>query len=413
MGGCEKSLPNGNGRDDKKTSQGKAMKRIMVLGTTAILLGGCALPVPFQVASWAIDGISYLMTEKTIADHGISILAQKDCAVLRGLLGDGKFCRDYDDTAIMVADAEAGLSPVDEDEFIGLDGPEGDELAALTYSTDFDAAPVATDNGARTNARPIIDDGIQITAVLTYQPLVFEALFFEEGPPVFFEDGPQLPGYPLEIVVKVAPVQQAALAPRAPQADTIDVGEIADFSTAAGSAETLEVASIFTEPFVDEDPAVALPETKAQDWRAETIITPGITPGMTAKTEFEPGRELGDEPQAGLYFVIGSFREHKNARKLRSQYRILTPSVLAANLEQGIVFRVVVGPFVDTEAKRVHMAIFQAGISDSWAIRVKPGEWSMARVDPPAPSPVVAWKVPEKPETTVLEFIQQLAQLRF
>ena len=415
MGGCEKSLPNGNGRDDKKTSQGKArgkaMKRIMILGTTAVLLGGCALPVPFQVASWAIDGISYLMTEKTIADHGISILAQKDCAVLRGLLGDRKFCRDYDDTAIMVADAEAGLSPVDEDEFIGLDGPEGDELAALTYSTDFDAAPPATDSGALTNARPIIDDGIQITAVLTYQPLVFEALFFEEGPPVFFEDGPQLPGYPLEIVVNVAPIRQAALEPRAPQADTIDVGEIADFSTAAGSAETLEVASIFTEPFVDEDPAVALPETKAQDWRAETIITPGITPGMTAKTEIEPGRELGNEPQAGLYFVIGSFREHKNARKLRSQYRILTPSVLAANLEQGIVFRVVVGPFEQANAKRVHRSIYQAGITDSWAIRVRPGQWSMALIDAPAEAPIMAdLKTAPRP-LTAMDYVQLLAQL--
>ena len=409
------------------------MKRIMVLGTTAVILGGCALPVPIQVASWAIDGLSYLMTEKTIADHGISVLAQKDCAVLRGLLDDGQICRDYDDTGTMVADGDvAGFAPID------ADGPDGDELAALTDNADgvdFDAAPgtfaatstgpLATDDGAATNARPIIDDGVEIAATLTYQPLIFEALFFEEGPPVLFEDGPQMAGSPLEILVNEAPVAPVAPGSQAAQADTIDAGEIADFDTAAGVGETLEVASNFSESFVDEDAAAALPEsvpapapalaaTSPRDWQAETIITPGITPGIAAKTmktEIEPGRELGSEPEAGLYFVIGSFREHENARKLRSQYRILTPSVLAASLEQGIVFRVVVGPFEQANAKRVHRSIYRAGITDSWAIRVKPGQWSMAMVDAPAEAPIMAELKSEPRPLTAMDYMQLLAQL--
>ncbi len=52
------------------------------------------------------------------------------------------------------------------------------------------------------------------------------------------------------------------------------------------------------------------------------------------------------------------------------------------------MFRVVVGPFDQAEAKDFHQRIFKAGISDSWAIRVKPGEWSMAMVDPPAIAPI-------------------------
>ena len=129
------------------------MKRLLVLGTAAVILGGCALPVPVQIASWALDGLSYLMTEKTIADHGISVLVQKDCAVLRGLLDDRDFCHDYDDTAIMVA----GFMLIDD----GDDGADRDQLGAPTdnqATVDFDAA---------TNARPIIDDGVQLTAVLT------------------------------------------------------------------------------------------------------------------------------------------------------------------------------------------------------------------------------------------------------
>ena len=52
-----------------------------------LILSGCALPVPVRLASWAIDGISILMTKKSIADHGISVVADRDCAMWRSLTG--------------------------------------------------------------------------------------------------------------------------------------------------------------------------------------------------------------------------------------------------------------------------------------------------------------------------------------
>ncbi|MEQ8807204.1 MAG: hypothetical protein RIE16_15615 [Rhodospirillales bacterium] len=52
-------------------------KSVLVVGACA-LLGGCALPVPIQVASWAIDIISVVATEKSITDHGLSALTCKD-----------------------------------------------------------------------------------------------------------------------------------------------------------------------------------------------------------------------------------------------------------------------------------------------------------------------------------------------
>ena len=45
------------------------------------------------MASWIIDGISYLATEKSVTDHGVSLLAQKDCAMWRGIKGE-TFCRE-------------------------------------------------------------------------------------------------------------------------------------------------------------------------------------------------------------------------------------------------------------------------------------------------------------------------------
>jgi hypothetical protein len=68
-----------------------------------MLLSGCAVPLPFQIASWALDGISYIATEKSVTDHGISIVAQKDCALFRVVQGD-EICSVYDDSeAIAVA----------------------------------------------------------------------------------------------------------------------------------------------------------------------------------------------------------------------------------------------------------------------------------------------------------------------
>ena len=124
---------------------------------------------------------------------------------------------------------------------------------------------------------------------------------------------------------------------------------------------------------------------------------------------FEDGPQFAEYP---LEIVIGSFRQHENARKLRSQYRILTPSVLATSLEQGIVFRVVIGPFEQANVKRVHRSIFQAGIADSLAIRVRPGQWSVAMVDGLAEAPIMA-KQKTKPPLTTMDYVQLLAQLNY
>ena len=67
-------------------------KRILVLAC-ALLLGGCAVPVPLQIASWAVDGILYITTEKMLSDHGISVALQRDCAMLR-VVTEGDLCRD-------------------------------------------------------------------------------------------------------------------------------------------------------------------------------------------------------------------------------------------------------------------------------------------------------------------------------
>ena len=64
--------------------------RWLILAVAAISLSGCGLPPAVTYASYAVDVFSYLTTGKTVTDHGISMVLQKDCALLRAL--DGPIC---------------------------------------------------------------------------------------------------------------------------------------------------------------------------------------------------------------------------------------------------------------------------------------------------------------------------------
>lgn len=66
------------------------MMRWIFVAAVALSLSGCAIPPIISVASLAFDFASYGATGKTIADHGLSAVLQKDCALLRGL--DGQVC---------------------------------------------------------------------------------------------------------------------------------------------------------------------------------------------------------------------------------------------------------------------------------------------------------------------------------
>lgn len=91
----------------------KRLSRVVtVLCSVAIVgsvLSGCALPLPIQAASLAIDGVSYVMTNKSIMDHGISQASGRDCAMFR-IVTEGAACRDF--MPVSVANAEGDESVV-------------------------------------------------------------------------------------------------------------------------------------------------------------------------------------------------------------------------------------------------------------------------------------------------------------
>ncbi len=80
------------------------LRRLLII-VCPLFLGACALPLPLQFAAWAADGISYLMTAKSVSDHGLSAAVGQDCAVYRAVT-EGAICREDADSGPMLASSK-------------------------------------------------------------------------------------------------------------------------------------------------------------------------------------------------------------------------------------------------------------------------------------------------------------------
>lgn len=79
------------------------MKTLAAPILSVILLSGCAVPVAVSVATLVADGISYVTTEKSLADHGLSMMSGDDCAMYR-LITTGYVCHSNEPETLAIAD---------------------------------------------------------------------------------------------------------------------------------------------------------------------------------------------------------------------------------------------------------------------------------------------------------------------
>jgi len=118
-----------------------------------LLLQGCFLPLPVRVASWALDGISYVATQKSLTDHGLTLVAKRDCAVLRMLKGQS-VCMDEVEETIAIAAAGAATT-ADQDETAALASFEtaaGGAETAIPAIADVPARKVAAGRAKTTDS---------------------------------------------------------------------------------------------------------------------------------------------------------------------------------------------------------------------------------------------------------------------
>ena len=90
----------------------KVLRITGALGVVVALSGCLALPPAIQLASLAIDGISYMQTGKSISDHALSAVTNKDCAMLRALDNINNVCTEngVSDLDISVASGEGDIN---------------------------------------------------------------------------------------------------------------------------------------------------------------------------------------------------------------------------------------------------------------------------------------------------------------
>lgn len=88
------------------------MRNLGAATTVAVLsatLSACALPPAISIATFALDAGSYFVSGKTATDHGISLIADGDCAIIL-ILEQGTLCREEREYEL----AEAVLQPLPE-----------------------------------------------------------------------------------------------------------------------------------------------------------------------------------------------------------------------------------------------------------------------------------------------------------
>ncbi len=300
------------------------MYRIATLGLSVIALGGCALPVPLQIASWALDGISVLTTQKSVTDHGISMIAQQDCAVWRGVT-EGEMCRDLDDSDVLLAGTVAPPS-------------------ATTGLTETAPIAIASPVGDRA------DDDLS-----------------SPGPAADVRRVRAVPTHAL----------RAAWADKSTGASAEPKGVVNSHALRAAPVMPVTAIPVSTKPAVQK--LFVAPAQSGPLVRLSTL--PVRTQSARVATENPRQKHRSQKaPTKGIYFVIGSFRNPKNARRLVRRNKKLSPAVLNARLGGAVVYRVVVGPVPRGREKRLHRALARDGFPDTWAIRVNPSEWQFAMV---------------------------------
>lgn len=117
------------------------MKRIVLIGSTSLLLAGCipVIPLPISIVTSGLSGLSFLATGKSTTDHVISAAAEQDCALHRMAFGE-EMCRTYaahsyrprtEYSSRFPGDHDGGFQIADTPAEAGTDSPDATTTAEL------------------------------------------------------------------------------------------------------------------------------------------------------------------------------------------------------------------------------------------------------------------------------------------
>lgn len=134
------------------------MRRLAIV-LLPLCLSGCGLPPAISIASFALDGFSYLTSGKSVSDHALSVAAGQDCALLR-VVENTEVCRDFKDgeEPFLVTESQAWA---EEQNRLGYDDTSDDPIfgwqpADSSTRVAVDDSPVAEPGDPRDAQLPVV-----------------------------------------------------------------------------------------------------------------------------------------------------------------------------------------------------------------------------------------------------------------
>lgn len=308
----------------------------MATGGMALVLSGCGLPPAITAASWALDGVSFVATGKSVTDHAISEVSQRDCALFR-VVQEKEICRDFEagDTTLL-ASLEADVS---EDDDRPAAGPAG---------------AAAADGAARGFAfgpRPAPRAAVQVTQADTGPGDIRPAAWTVPADPVVVprEEAwleTALPGTVLAAAPQAATPAQALAPSHAVPAYAVPQ----ETAPKPARSDASEVASA----------AAPVSEAGFGRW-AEPVARPSGPRDAVRAADAGALARLGRTNAA----VVGSFADRGNAVALAANLADLDARVLQAEVDGRAFHRVVVDAPAETLRAR--------GFADAWTVHLCAG----------------------------------------
>jgi cell division protein FtsN len=352
----------------------KAMGRRFCVIACTMVLSGCALPVPFQIASWAIDGISLLATKKSLTDHGISMATQKDCALWRGIKGD-EICSTYGDSGtIAVAAADtAGIG----DEVVALDVVSEDAAAAVaeieTASGTPEIAPaiIAKVQPESKDGQSLLTAGVRIWSDRLDADMYYVIGSFSSRDNArrliskHSDLGPAVMASRLDGVesyrVAVGPFngdQRRDMHLRLKKSGISNAWAMRIDHQKWVLASPQELLS--SGKSVAQVPAVSKPTTKAKPAPKQAV---GVEIAETAVPENKVHTDR-------RHLVIGSFSKADNALNFARMKGALSPRIMSVETSDGWRERVIIGPYAKAEGIQVRRHLANSVIEKIWALNL-------------------------------------------
>ena len=305
-----------------------------------ILLGACALPASFTIASLAVNGFSYATSGKGLGDHAISAVADEDCAVWRVLL-NRPICRAVDMPEAVVA-AAAGVA--------AAPAPGGSEVLAVVLAVAPGAGGPTTPETVTTEPH----DEFEVTAA------AFAALSAADESIQAAAPAPD--GSEVMVALAVAPAVGGPMAPETATTET---------PAAPASSAKRPTAMAATQP----EPLAATTETPARLPKSvggqATTAAPADR-GTAAKPVqlailAVPLPKLEAKPKRGRFVVLGSYFKEAHARAAMKLGQAFAPRMARVRVRGRLYYRVVSGPYARSSIATMRRTLIGEGFPDAWA----------------------------------------------